>query len=600
MRRTTASAMIVTFLLGAISLVAAWSGSYKSTRYYSTQPELRKFSSYQELRSFLEARHDVSPYYKVQFTAKGISFGLASAGKMTASSGLSALPTTEVVITSHSTTNVQVEGIDEADTAKTDGEFIYTTSKDNLFILKAYPAENAEVLSQICMNGTVKGVFINGNRLVVFEDAEGKTFTRIFDVSDRRNPSQAKTISKDGAYFNSRMIGDHVYVLTDMPADSCGSEVRLPKTYFSDRVEETPAEEIYYIDAPDHSYRFMTITAIDMYHDEEPAQKVFLVGYNREMYMSSNNIYIAFREFGRTLIHRIHIEEKEIECGASGEVPGYVLNQFSMDESGEYFRIATAGGNVLANSASHVYVLDMELSIVGKLEGLAAGENLHSVRFMGDRCYLVTFKKIDPFFVIDLKDPRNPRILGELKITGYSDYLHPYDENHIIGIGKETVEAEGGNFAWYQGVKISLFDVSDVESPREIAKYEIGDRGTESPILSDHKALLFDKSKSLLVIPVMVTERNPTHYQGEVPPYTYGWPVYQGVYVFNISLSDGLVLEGRVTHTETASTDACVDTASHVKRSLYIGDVLYTVSDTKIKMNNLVTLIEINEVQLSP
>ncbi|NIP67558.1 hypothetical protein GWM83_02345, partial [Candidatus Bathyarchaeota archaeon] len=114
---------------------------------------------------------------------------------------------------------------------------------------------------------------------------------------------------------------------------------------------------------------------------------------------------------------------------------------------------------------------------MGRLEDLAPGEKIYSARFMGDRGYLVTFRKVDPLFVLDLSQPTNPKVLGKLKIPGYSDYLHPYDENHIIGVGKETVAAEQGDFAWYQGVKISLFDVTDVEDPREIDKYEIGDRG---------------------------------------------------------------------------------------------------------------------------
>ncbi len=220
---------------------------------------------------------------------------------------------------------------------------------------------------------------------------------------------------------------------------------------------------------------------------------------------------------------------------------------------------------------------------------------------MGERCYLVTFRKVDPLFVIDLEDPRNPRVLGQLKITGYSDYLHPYDENHIIGIGKETEAADEGDFAWYQGVKISLFDVSDVENPKEIDKYEIGDRGTDSPILRDHKALLFDKSKNLLVIPVLVAEIDEEKYPGEVRPNTHGDYVWQGAYVFDISLDEGLVLKGRITHLEDDNdlmkSGYYFSSPYSVKRSLYIDNVLYTISDKKIKMNSLENLEEINEVE---
>ena len=271
-----------------------------------------------------------------------------------------------------------------------------------------------------------------------------------------------------------------------------------------------------------------------------------------------------------------------------------------MDEYQDHFRIATTTGHVArslnqATSQNHVYVLDMDLNIVGSLEDLAPGEKIYSSRFMGERCYLVTFKKVDPLFVIDLQNPYNPKVLGFLKVTGYSDYLHPYDENHIIGVGKETVEANGGDFAWYQGVKISLFDVSNVSNPVEIAKYEIGDRGTSSPVLRDHRAFLFDRSRNLLVFPVMVAEIDETKYPGGVPPNTHGDPVWQGAYVFNISLEEGFVLKGGVTHLED-DTDLWASNY-WVKRSLYINNALYTISDKKIKINSLENLAEINKIE---
>jgi uncharacterized secreted protein with C-terminal beta-propeller domain len=171
--------------------------------------------------------------------------------------------------------------------------------------------------------------------------------------------------------------------------------------------------------------------------------------------------------------------------------------------------------------------------------------------------------------------------------------LHPYDKNHIIGVGKETVAAEKGNFAWYQGVKISLFDVSRVEEPREIAKYEIGDRGTDSPVLRDHKAFLFDRSKNLLVIPVQVAKIDREKYPNP-SPYIRGEPVWQGAYVFDISLDRGIILKGKITHIE--SEIDVMNNSYHVKRSLYIDNILYTISDKKIKMNNLDNLDEINEI----
>jgi len=376
------------------------------------------------------------------------------------------------------------------------------------------------------------------------------------------------------------------------------------------------ASKIYYSNVSDYFYAFTTVLAFDIMNVEAPKYEVFLVGSASAVYVSRDNIYVTIPKMPifynessvseRTEIHRIRITDGEIKYEASGVVPGRVLDQFSMDEYGEHFRIATTTDQLAwrlgeATSMNHIYVLNMNLNITGKIENIAPGETIYSARFMGERCYLVTFKKVDPFFVIDLRDPANPKILGKLKITGYSDYLHQYDENHIIGIGKETVAAEEGDFAWYQGVKISLFDVRNVTAPVEINKYEIGDRGTDSPILGDHKALLFDKKRNLLAIPVLVAEIDEKKYPNGVPANAYGDYVWQGVYVFSISES-GLTVKGRITHLEDAAdylkSGYYFFSPFSVKRALYIGDVLYTISDKKVKMNNLSDLAEIGEVKL--
>jgi uncharacterized secreted protein with C-terminal beta-propeller domain len=288
---------------------------------------------------------------------------------------------------------------------------------------------------------------------------------------------------------------------------------------------------------------------------------------------------------------------------AQGKVPGHELNQFSMDEYGDYFRIATTswtGGTLNSTyepyvQRSSLYVLDMNLSIVGRLQNIGVGENFHSARFMGDKCYLVTFQKTDPLFVINLTDPTAPTVLGELNIPGYSDYLHPYDENHLIGVGKETTEAEGGNFAWYQGIKISIFDVTNVSDPLQMSNVTIGDRGSDSPVLSDHKAFLFDRERDLLVIPVTVAKVDQSQYSyGGVPSWAYGTPVWQGAYVYNITLN-GLLLRGTITHAGSAGLPT---EKLFVSRALYIADVLYTISQGKIKLNSLVDMAFLKEVSL--
>jgi uncharacterized secreted protein with C-terminal beta-propeller domain len=249
-----------------------------------------------------------------------------------------------------------------------------------------------------------------------------------------------------------------------------------------------------------------------------------------------------------------------------------------MDEYNEFFRVATTEWT--SESKNSLFILDMDLNIVGSLENIAPGETIYSARFISDRCYLVTFQQIDPFFVIDLANPYEPKILGELEIPGFSGYLHPYDENHIIGVGKQDTN-----------VKLSLFDVTDVSAPIELVlPYIVQSDWSDTTVLMDHKAFLFDKSKELLALPISINSFVMT----EEDYYTSSF--WQGEYVFDINLIDGFVLKGNVTH-QGDSVDQW-DSGYWVKRALYIDDVLYTISDRKIKMNSLEDLSFINEIEL--
>jgi len=607
-------AFMMTITIGMLLFSLAWLPTIIES---SGHPVLLKFRSYLELKDFLNNTAASGPYYYYANVRGGLPVLLAVAESKDLS-------------VDYSRTNIQVEGVDEADIIKCDGEYVYFALNNRVLIVKAYPPEEAYVAAEIKLNGTVVGLFINGNRLVVFECGSQEplillpqkisyyywwptTVVKVYDVTDRESPSLARNVSSDGGYFSSRMIGDYVYVVVTKSAYVQEGEVTLPVIVKDRQVEEVSATSIYYANVSDYYYSFTTILAINVQDDSvEPAHETFLIGASGGIYVSQSNIYLAIprydpeRGFEKTEIHRIRIQGNSIKSEASGEVPGYILNQFSMDEYGENFRIATTMGQVgimpdQSTSNNNIYVLDMNLTIIGKLENLAPGERIYSARFMGTRCYLVTFKKVDPLFVISLEDPANPVVLGKLKIPGYSDYLHPYNENLMIGIGKETVEAEEGDFAWYQGVKISLFDVSDVENPREIAKYEIGDRGTDSPVLWDHKAFLFDRDRNLLAFPVLVAEINENQYPEGVPPFAYGDFVWQGVYVFNITESN-LTLRGGITHIE--NTEEFLKSGYYfysdydVQRTLYIDDLLYTVSNKMIRINNLADLQQVNEVRL--
>lgn len=288
-----------------------------------------------------------------------------------------------------------------------------------------------------------------------------------------------------------------------------------------------------------------------------------------------------------TAIHKIAINNGAITYIARGEVPGYLKNQFAMDEYDNNLRVATTS-NVYTTRGSYeynnVFVLDSGMKTIGELTHIAEQETIYSTRFMGDRLYMVTFKRIDPFFVIDLSTPTNPKILGKLKIPGYSDYLHPYDKDYIIGVGKETGTNEWGGVST-QGIKLALFDVRDVEKPKQVGKVEIGDSGSDSAVLSDHKAFLFNREKNLLVIPARVVRQEyamDTGNKNDAPR------VWYGAYVFGVDPSSGFILKGTVEHGTQGETYYWYGSSiNEVKRSLYIGNTLYTISTAKILANPL-------------
>jgi inhibitor of cysteine peptidase len=648
---------------------------------------LNKFSSYEELKTFLETSSSLPGNYwlgPVRGDAVLESGDFSAQVKTPEPAPAVPTDTSETAGSDYSKTNIQVEGVDEADIVKTDGEYIYIVSGGNITIVKAVPAEEAQILSKIILDGYVTGIFVNGDKLAVFETEYGvfplyetgvavdtssgsetvndaktddepvsvpdlvngstpveepskpidpeptepmqimpirydppTTSIKVYDISNKENPALTRNFSVDGNYFDSRMIGDYVYVVATQYTFLIETDVFLPRVHSDNETEIIPADDIYYYNFSDTSYSFTTIVALNIQDDaQETTHETILVGGTSAIYVSQSNIYLTFPDYNwqenetmTTTIQRITIDKQTITPSAAGEVPGYILNQFSMDESGDYFRIATTTNNfgwrTFAEeeqvSKNNIYVLDVNLNIVGRLEDLAPGEQIYSTRFMDNRCYMVTFRNIDPLFVIDLTVPTSPTVLGQLKVTGYSGYLQPYDENHLIGIGKETSYDAKEDFAWYQGIKISLFDVSDVSNPIEVAKFEIGDRGSDSPVLWDHKALLFDRERNLLVIPVTEAKIDPSQYDGTVPDWAYGEPVWQGAYVFTIS-PDSLVVRNRITHMEDSEIlkmGYYYGYDYQVQRSLYIDNVLYTVSSVKVKMNNLDTLEEINTVKLS-
>lgn len=299
-------------------------------------------------------------------------------------------------------------------------------------------------------------------------------------------------------------------------------------------------------------------------------------------------------ETRKTIIHKVSIDEDKIEYVAKGTVPGRLLNQFSMDENGDRFRVATTSeiytqyeGTVRSNA---VYVLDKNLEIVGQLEKIAPDESIFSARFMDDRLYLVTFQQIDPFFVIDLSSD-TPKILGELKIPGFSNYLHPYDEEHVIGVGRDTKEIDNGRVQQL-GIKIALFNVADVKNPKVVDDFIIGDSSAQSEALYNHKAFFFDKSRKVLSIPISGDIKSLEE-SSSAKMFAPEYNRWSGFYVFDLDEFKGFALKGTVTHSDDSSRYYGMNYA----RTFYIDDVLYTASNDYLKMNSFEELKEINSIK---
>lgn len=532
----------------------------------------------------------------------------------------------------YSTTNVQVQGVDEADIIKNDGKYLYHLLDRQLKTSKIYPVNSMEVISTVNYESDFSPLelYVEDDMLVVIGTEykntykyHGEAFTQIiiYDIKDRTNPKVVKEVEISGSYNSSRRIDNSLYLVAKKYVNLYDfDDEYMPVPLFrdsqlSDELKEVSCEEIRYF--PDFKCsQYMITVGVDLSDLSKEAQISTYLGNSESIYSSKDNMYVTFTSYenqedndevalkriissysnwkGTTSIYRFKLEDGKMNCKATGKVNGSILNQFSMDENNGYFRIATTVGSVTGTgenvSKNNVYVLDMELKTVGAIEDIAPGEKIYSVRYMGNRAYMVTFRKVDPLFVIDLSSPENPTILGKLKIPGYSDYLHPYDENHIIGFGKDAavVNNEEGSWGWadeegtaayYQGMKIALFDVTDPENPIEMWKEEIGDRGTESELLNNHKALLFSKDKNLLAFPIRVATIEG---KNNVKAWTYGDTTFVGAYVYELTLDKGFVLKAKLTDLtdeDWKKTGYYYYGDKSIDRLIYIDDVLYTISN---------------------
>ncbi len=506
-------------------------------------------------------------------------------------------------------TNVQVDGVEEGDILKNDGAYLYvlrwTTERGYVDIVDIRDKAQMRSVSQIevCRAETADGtstytniseLFITGNTLTVLytestysvsgempeiygagSAGTTQTVAAVYDVTDRAAPVLRYTYAVDGSLISSRMTDSTLLLVTEysVPLYKNDSDLKNASVpcFYKDNVKTRFPVNTVCLTANTESQSYLTVTLLDTASDGTNAQMKAVLGGGTDIYCTDSVLLVAARDHTDAVTYSNMAGDEiasfvpgavdtrlfafslsdGIRYQGSTEIDGTLLNQFSMDAYNGYYRIATT-----AEDGSCLTVLNESLETVGELRGIAPGEDIYAARFMGDTAYLVTFYQTDPLFVLDLSDPASPRVTGELKIPGFSSYLHPYAENLLIGIG--TAGDENGATGQ---LKISLFDVGNMQEPKEISAVVFDDRAfSDSAAQYDHHAYL-SLSDGTFAIPV--TESGPL-----TDPHSFACVL--------------TVEDGELRVLETYSPDTATHLAYTVTRITYAGSTLFTLSDTAL------------------
>lgn len=514
-----------------------------------------------------------------------------------------------------STTNEQVEGVNEADIIKTDGEFIYVATGKAVRIYKANNGKPV-LVDEINMTLDEKTgeyiqlteMYIDNGKLVVLgaknsfnnwirpipdinpaiepvRDARigilpmgnSYVYAGVYTISTNGKANLFKELEIEGNLLSSRKKDDIVYLMINRYMNYYGIDDGILPMYRdsskgNDFSELSIDKIMYYPNRYNQNY--FILGALDINSRSTPSTIEAFLGSGHEVYMSNNALYIAGQDYNTiwgsiTNISKFTLDGLKIGFAGGGMVEGSILNQFSMDEHNGNLRIATT--NWQRESTNALYVLDKNLNEIGSVKNLAPGETIHSVRFMGDKGYMVTFRQIDPLFVIDLANPSAPKVVGELKIPGFSNYLHPISEDVLLGIGQNIDEKTGRQ----EGIKLSLFDVSDDTKPREIKNLVLGSSGSYAEVLYNHKALMLNLDKDMIGFTAQLS-----NITGELERD-----------YFNGALLIEVKEDGSMKVLKEISGDGLYP--GYLNRIIYIGDFLYYVQDDSIRTFNMDNFQEI-------
>ena len=450
----------------------------------------------------------------------------------------------------HSETYTQVEGIDEADIVKTDGNYIYhLSSVENQIIITKVNNGKTKRISAVSGSKAhtyIHDIYVLGDQLIVIgADREGpvtgiyrnnsvdSTTVSVYDISDRTDPKLQNSYSQSGSLLSSRLIGNHVCLVTNEYLYSYEKNRSLPYVSFGEgKAEKLPIADI--CSFPEISSPAYTVVGmIDLASDKtfrDTVRTKAVLGGSDEIYCNGENLYITAtlnraspyvigsREAyvpdmeawdWQTQILKVSLAKGKVKYERSAIVDGNVNDQFSMDESNGTFKIATTSVEDGAD-VNNLFILDKKLNGLGACIGFARDEHIEAVRYIKDKAYVITYEQTDPLFIIDLSDPSDPVIEGHVKISGFSTLLVPADNDHLLGLGFSTETTEFGEAT--DGVKLALFDISDPSEPK-VADSESFPH-MYSTVQYDHKALLVGPNADYYAIPY---EKEPDSWYEEEP-----------------------------------------------------------------------------------
>ncbi|WP_427109269.1 beta-propeller domain-containing protein [Lysinibacillus xylanilyticus] len=518
-----------------------------------------------------------------------------------------------------STTNNQVEGVEEGDIVVVKDGFIYSVKDHGITVVDAKDPKNLKLATTIKLKESqyISKLALYDNLLIVIGDkylekvGTSMSTATLYNISNPKDPKLIREVGQEGYLQDIRITNDTLYLIGNMyPNYWMLREQKTmdlkPKTFDSVEGKEyksLPLEKISILpNTMDGTYSL--ITALDLKNGAKTtANTKGYLGGSSGLYMSENALYLTTPIYdgysvpaaGRvmdmiwmprttdTQIFKWNVDGTAMNFVGTTEVKGTALNQYSMDEYEGNFRIVTTEGNAWDEqqiSRNHLFILDENLKQLGAVRNLAPGEKVYSARFMGEKAYVVTFKQVDPLFVIDVANPKKPTVLGELKIPGFSNYLHPLDDTHLIGIGYDTEqrydEYSKRNFTVTTNMKMSLFDVSDFKNPKEQSTVKIGGKGSYSEVQYNPKALFRNKEYNYFGFPVVLYDAG----KGDEVVYKG-----QGAQIYEITANKGIVLKGNIVNKSTG--DQYENWEQRVQRVVYIDDTLYTIANNEVKSYQL-------------